>query len=78
MAYEQKDGQGALFKNDRKQGNGPDYKGDITVNGTAFWIAGWMKEYKGGKKYMSLAVTPKEGTVVVKSKEQDEDSSIPF
>ena len=75
MAYEQKNGQGALFKNAKKTtgDSSPDYKGDITVNGTAFWIAGWMKESKGGKKYMSLAVTPKDGTV----KKQDEDT-IPF
>src|SRR3990167_9120689 len=52
---ESKDGQGGLFKNDRKQGNGPDYKGDITVDGTAYWISAWLKESKGGKKYMSLA-----------------------
>jgi hypothetical protein len=77
MAYEQKDGQGALFKNDRKQGNGPDYKGDITVDGTAYWISAWLKESKGGKKYMSLAVTPKDEKRPSK-KAQDEDSQIPF
>lgn len=80
MAFEQKDGTGALFKNDRKQGAGPDYKGDITVDGTAFWIAGWLKESKGGKKYMSLAVTPKEGTVVAKGSRpsKDDDLDPPF
>lgn len=80
MAFTQKDNNGALFKNEKKQSNGPDYKGDIMVDGTPYWIAGWLKESKGGKKYMSLAVTPKDADRDDKRpsrKEPDEDS-IPF
>jgi len=52
---------GALFKNDRKVSpNQPDYRGDINVNGTDFWISAWLKESKKGTKFMSLAVTVKE------------------
>ena len=80
MAFEQKDNTGALFKNERKEGKGPDYKGDITVDGTAYWIAGWLKESKNGKKYMSLAVTAKDADRDVKQHESRKEPAedIPF
>ena len=46
---------GILFKNDRKEGNQPDYKGSINVNGEDRWLSAWIKEGKNGK-FMSLAV----------------------
>jgi hypothetical protein len=52
---------GALFKNDRKQGdNPPDYKGTVNFEGAECWIKGWLKTAKNGTKYMSLAVSRKE------------------
>ena len=61
MAYEPKDNSGALFRNDKKQSsNHPDYKGNIVVEGVDFWISAWLKESKGGVKYMSLSVMPKQ------------------
>ncbi len=70
MAFQQKPNTGALFKNTRKtKESGPDYRGDLNVNGQAFWLAAWLKEGNKGK-FFSLAVTPKEGTVQVK----DEDA----
>ncbi len=51
---------GVLFKNDRKQGaNHPDYKGNINIEGTEYWLSAWIKQGKQGK-FMSLAVTKKE------------------
>jgi hypothetical protein len=48
-------GNGALFKNDRKEKpTHPDYRGDITIGGKKFWASGWIKEGAKGK-YMSLA-----------------------
>ena len=77
MSFKQKPNNGALFKNTRKESDkGPDYRGDLNVEGTDYWIAAWLKESKDGKKYMSLAVTPKEGTVTAKQK--DDDSDVPF
>jgi len=77
MAFQQKPNTGVLFKNSKAdKENSPAYRGDINVDGTDYWIAAWLKDTKDGKKYMSLAVTPKEGTVVVKRKQ--EDSEIPF
>ena len=53
----QDDGNGALFKNDRKEKPGhPDYRGDATINGKKFWVSAWIRtSEKNGQKYMSLA-----------------------
>lgn len=52
---------GALFKNDKKEKEThPDYKGSINANGVDYWLSAWLNESKGGKKYMSLSVQPKE------------------
>lgn len=53
---------GALFKNDKEGGNPnwPDYRGNLNVNGTEYWIDAWIKESKkDGKKFMSLSIKPK-------------------
>jgi uncharacterized protein (DUF736 family) len=61
MAFEKRDLSGALFKND-KRGNdkAPDYSGDCMVDGREYRLAAWIKESKGGSKFMSLAFTAKE------------------
>jgi hypothetical protein len=54
---------GVLFKNDRKQSEKhADYKGEMNVNGTEFWLDAWIRESKKGTKFMSLSVKPKEET----------------
>ena len=42
---------GAIFKNDKKQGNQPDYRGKVNVNGKEMEIALWLKESSKGLKY---------------------------
>lgn len=53
---------GALFVNDRKEKDThPDYRGSIEADGVEYWVSAWIKEPRGGgKKYISLALTPKE------------------
>ena len=53
---------GALFKNDKGDNEKrPDYKGSFTDgSGNEFWVSSWLKESKDGKKYLSLAMQPKE------------------
>ena len=78
MSYEQKDGQGSLFKNDdRETEQHPLYKGSITVAGVQYWLAAWLKESKNGKKYMSLSAQPKEVRNLVKDKPVPVKKSVP-
>lgn len=55
-----RDGDGALFRNERKESEQhPDYNGNLRLNGQDYWVSGWLKSSKAGKKYMSLSVRPK-------------------
>jgi hypothetical protein len=55
MAYEQKDGSGALFRNAKGDNpKRPDYRGDITLGGVQYELSAWLREGKKGK-FMSLA-----------------------
>ncbi len=54
---------GILKRNANKQKDThPDYRGTINVNGTDYWLSGWLKEGKPGsklegQKYFSLSIT---------------------
>ena len=61
MAYEHKDTYGSLFKNDKKQGNQPDYRGDCKLGTVVYEIGGWIKKDKNEKSYMSLRIQPARG-----------------
>ena len=56
MAFEQKDGFGALFIND-KDGNDlrPDYQGNCKIGGVEYRLAGWKKEGAKGN-FISLKI----------------------
>jgi len=51
---------GALFKNHKKEGQQPDYQGNCEIEGKEYWISGWVKDSKDGKKYMRLQFKPKD------------------
>ena len=53
---------GVLRKNERKEGveARPDFKGQINVDGTEYWISGWNKTNDRGA-FVSLAVERIEG-----------------
>lgn len=60
MAYELRDGNGSLFKNDKGDNeNRPDYRGDLKIDGTVYELSAWIKQGKNGK-FMSLSVKPKQ------------------
>jgi hypothetical protein len=50
MAYEMKDGNFSLFKNNRKEKEThPDYAGSIMINGKEHYLNAWLKDGKNGK-----------------------------
>lgn len=78
---------GALFKNmvkveePREDDRRPDYRGSLDCEGTDYWISAWLKTSKAGKKYMSLAITPKEEQRVPGEDDaayEADDSDLPF
>jgi hypothetical protein len=59
MPYDNRD-RGALFRGDRKESDSdPDFSGTLDVEGRPYWINGWLKTSRAGKKFVSLSVKPK-------------------
>ena len=60
MAYDNRN-RGSLFKNDEKKGDtSHDYSGTIDIDGSAYWLNGWINTAKKtGKKFLSLSIKPK-------------------
>jgi uncharacterized protein (DUF736 family) len=72
---------GALFRNDDKmEEKHPDYRGNINVAGTEYWLSAWLKTSKNGVRYMSLSVKPKdaESARPKESARTDFDDEAPF
>ena len=69
MAYEQKANARSLFKVDEKESDRhPDYTGKVMVGGTEYRLAGWMRESKNGKRYLSLSFSVPEASRVSKER----------
>ena len=52
---------GAIFKNERQTNDRqPGYTGSLDVEGKEYWMSAWVKTAKSGKKYFSVAITPKD------------------
>lgn len=81
MAYELKDGQGSLFKNERKEKDThPTHKGEIKIDGKVYWLSAWVKEGKKGR-FFSLSAKPKEDRPRGNGHQgapTAEDSDVPF
>jgi hypothetical protein len=62
MAYEIREGNGSLFRNDKKEqgSNQRDYNGSCLINGQEMWISAWLKTGQNGTNYMSLSFEPKQ------------------
>lgn len=73
---------GVLFREqEKKSDKHPDMTGEINVDGVEFRLAGWTKESKNGRKFLSLAVTPKQEQAAASqapAEDFDDDSGIPF
>lgn len=50
---------GFLFKNDKKtEEKQPDYTGKLNIDGTEYKLAGWLRDTKDGRKFLSLKPSP--------------------
>ncbi len=82
MAFEQRELQGSLFKNERKEKDThADYQGSCLIDGTEYWISAWIK--KGKVTFMSLAFKAKDRQEARKPDNQPArhaapDEDIPF
>lgn len=60
MAYQLKEGQGSLFRNEnRSSDKAPNARGEILIGGVLYELASWTKEGRKGK-FQSLTAKPKE------------------
>jgi hypothetical protein len=75
---------GALFRNDKKDPNDEkdrDYAGVINIEGAEYWLSGWVRVSKNGRKYLSLSLKPKQEKAAEserKSPAEDFGDDIPF
>lgn len=78
MSYEHQNGNGSLFKNDKKTSDKqPDYSGSIKLqDGTNQQIAAWIKEGTKGKFFSIKLSDPYQKTENVETTEVDDD--LPF
>ena len=75
--YETRDMSGTLFRETEKtKETQPDYTGKVVVRGETLRIAGWLKEGKSGKPYVSLAFS--EPRAPEKPKQEVTNDDIPF
>lgn len=74
MAEYSDENRGVLFREENKESDKhPDYTGKVNVEGIEFRLAGWIRESKNGKKFLSLAVSElKEQSGYEKAKAQAE------
>jgi hypothetical protein len=60
----------------------PDYRGTITIDGTEYELAGWIKKSKAGDSYLSLCATEKDEAPAKKHapvvKTEVKDDHFPF
>lgn len=76
---------GVLFRNENKKSEKhPDMGGNLNVEGVEYYIDGWTKTSKNGKKFLSLSIKPKNDVAapaIQKAKqvvEEDFEDDIPF
>ena len=86
MAYEMKDGDFSLFRND-KEGNEkrPDMRGKACIGGVIYKLSGWTRKTKDGEKYLAGKIEPEQRTGFAPKPQEPEQtqperdqSSLPF
>mgnify|MGYP001466420938 CR=1 FL=1 len=83
MAFDQKDNNGALFRNARRtEEKHPHATGKAMIGGVLYWISAWTKQRDNGEKYQSLSFKPVEEKKPEPKKDEsffdDFEDDIPF
>lgn len=84
MAYELKDEQGSLWKNDKRETDKhPHARGQAKIGGIVYWVDAWTNVTGDGKKYQTLKFKPKDDKPVFgrepeRSLNDELDDEIPF
>ena len=86
MAYEQREGSGALFVNYKKDKGSkqPDWRGDAMFEGKMIEVSGWNKPTQKGGEFISFTIKEKQAYEPKQEDTQDkkpnpfDDSDIPF
>lgn len=61
MAYEAKDGDISVFKNNKKtEDKHPDYTGKAQIDGETFYVSFWIKKRDGGDAFFSGQIQRKQ------------------
>jgi hypothetical protein len=61
MAFEHKNFEGSLFKNDKKAKDTDfDYSGSGLIDGKPYWLNLWIGQTKDGKKRLNIKFKPKQ------------------
>lgn len=82
MAYEQRELQGSLFKNEKKEKDThPNATGSCLIDGVEYWVSAWTKDGNKGK-WQSLAFKRKDAAPAKTAdraiEPDDDDDKIPF
>jgi hypothetical protein len=79
--FQSKPNTGALFRNEQKENSEDrDYSGSINIDGTEYWVSGWINQSKKtGKKYLSLSLKPKDEAARTAARPKpDFNDEVPF
>ncbi len=72
MAYEPRDGEGSLFKNERREKDThPNLKGSIRINGQDYWLDAWTNESPKAGKWLKVKATLKEARPIARSDDRE-------
>ena len=77
MAYEQKDGDLIIFKNEQAEGNQPPYTGKGIFNGEVIRVALWVKEGAKGK-FFAGRIQSEADRPETQSPEPETKDNLPF